>query len=1728
MLSAHLETCESCAKFHHQIQQVLLAADDVQLPDDLTPPQPEALARAIMEDLPEQKASPFAVFGNMFKGKDKSQKGSAAQMAGGSPQQQQNAVRGKKDTMPPGMEMEQPSSRFPHRTQPQNIPTQQYEDTNPPQMAPPQAKGKPPEDHSGTATRLKAIAKGMSEPLMDSREAQSTTRSLSEKFGMAGPNQLTDDQPLTLAESIRRKIAESQRATGEHEPIDVQDELGPEGSYAQEEEPNWMKPPGLPNRQAVNVPTGLPGQSNPNLSIPSQGIQMPSAQSMPGMPGMPQMPPPMPGPNAMAEGSPQLAGNWGKPTSPQQEASNWGGPAPGGGPTPGGAAPMPSMPAMPGMQKAPTLGGAAAGGAWGDPNWGAEPPKGSNGQDADWGPPPAGGAWDDPNDQPANQFAPPTQAPSFGQPAPIQGMQNPPDMDSPDQPWNKPLQAPQAAAPAPAPAATPAAPAWGAPSNGPDWGAGNTGGWSQPPTPETPAPAPVPAAAGGAENNPWPAPAGAPSGNAWGGNANGWQQGQPAANQNAVPDSWATPPTQAPAWGQPGAQDPNSGANAAAPQVQGAPGQEAVPAAGGAWGTQGSSGSSWGQVGQKTNDSWGAAPAGQSGGGWGASAQGNAWGGDQATSSEQQQQQQPAPQAAPAAKPAFNAWSVDAEQIETGTWQAFTPGSDKLVSNAPSAPKGWGVPAAAPAPAPTPAPAMPPPPAPGGPDQGQNRWDVPIQDRGAQPPADANRWEQPIQNRGTQEPAMPAAPAPAANNPWGVPVPGSAPPLPGASTGFAQGAAPQAPGAPQAPAGVAGTGIPKDSIMDRLSNVLAEGQPPAGQQSEESRWDLPIQERMKQDAMAGGAQAQAPAPTPAKAPGDNRWETPIQDRSAQQAPELSPPPPRWDVPIQERTQQLTPTSATPPDQQLSPQPVAPAPWGAPPAPEAAPPAPPAPPAPLPIPFGSPADQGITASSWDLPVVEAQDQLHQSAQPENEVPPQPAFNQPFGGAPQPQGGGSPSRLNINPPAFTPGQPVAQPAPMPAAPPPGAAGGALFNVDDSEIDKIFSEHLGINEGAPGAAAPAKPEGPPQPAIMKSLPIAPPEGSGGAWGQPAPQPFGAPPLPGQDSTPQPFAAQPAPQMQPFAAPEPQPFNAPIPEPQPFATPAPAPMPFAAQAPEQAQPPQPFGAPPFGAQPPSPFGAPPPAPFAAPEAPQPFGTPAPVPMPFAAPAPEPAQPLQPFGAPPQPFGAPPPAPFAAPEPPAQPFAPAAAAPQPFAVTPAQPPLSGNPFAMPQQSTAASSTQPKIVPVMSKSVATASGGPPASGWGSPSASGGFQAAVPSNGLAPATAAAPATPAVDNKNNGLFNLDDSAMDDLFSKNLGVQETAKPVGGTGEFPAQPAPFAPQQPAVAPQAQAPAAFGAPAPQAPFGAPAPQAPFGMQAPAAPEPFGQPQQAAPQPFAPAPIPQQVTAPVPFGAPFAMPGQQTQQAPMPFGAPSAPPQPAAPPQNAGLFSVDDNMMNQIFADNLGVQDQDTQVNQGNQNNQSRVNVAAAVQAISEVAVQEPMAAALPPPKIEGLGRLDAKPDAGGDTGSGRIASIGKFLLDQKDLEKIGKLTASDLSDTKMKILTLEAASEIQGLLHHIGGTPDVVGSIIIGHDGLLIANTMPQDIEADSIGIWALAVYMNTETAIKKIGHNRVHQVVARTPRGFLVIADFGGGLLVTLSDGRDTDALIPLMRSITQVVSN
>ncbi len=172
------------------------------------------------------------------------------------------------------------------------------------------------------------------------------------------------------------------------------------------------------------------------------------------------------------------------------------------------------------------------------------------------------------------------------------------------------------------------------------------------------------------------------------------------------------------------------------------------------------------------------------------------------------------------------------------------------------------------------------------------------------------------------------------------------------------------------------------------------------------------------------------------------------------------------------------------------------------------------------------------------------------------------------------------------------------------------------------------------------------------------------------------------------------------------------------------------------------------------------------------------------------------------------------------------------------------------------------------------------------------------------------------------------------------------------------------------------------------------------------------------------------------------------------------------------------------------------------------------------------PPRVDGIGRLAVSGNEQ-DAGSGKITSIGKFLLDQQDQQQLGKLTQQEIAEGKVRVLSMEAADDIYKLLNHIGTLPGVLGSCIVGHDGIPIANNLPQEYDPETVGATSLGIYFNTTNTIRKMAHNHLHQMVACTQYGFLIIADFGGGILITVSNAQHTEQLIPLMRSITQLVA-
>lgn len=405
----------------------------------------------------------------------------------------------------------------------------------------------------------------------------------------------------------------------------------------------------------------------------------------------------------------------------------------------------------------------------------------------------------------------------------------------------------------------------------------------------------------------------------------------------------------------------------------------------------------------------------------------------------------------------------------------------------------------------------------------------------------------------------------------------------------------------------------------------------------------------------------------------------------------------------------------------------------------------------------------------------------------------------------------------------------------------------------------------------------------------------------------------------------------------------------------------------------------------------------------------------------------------------------------------------------------------------------------------------------------------------PAPGRGPAAPAA--SGDARMRLDDQDMDKIFKK-LGVKDSELNVSAVGEqqqAPAEappPPPPPPLPPGLSPQqiAQIPGAKPpVPVPPMPGAPPVPPVP------------GAPGKPGPVPIRPGTAPPTLPPGKPgFTTAPQMPGQKPGMPPQGGAVPPPPkpqmkpPQQAAQQQGGGLLgNFDDAAINKMF-DNLGTKDAGPAApgpgpapqppQQAGAPPPPKVNVRDAVNTVRNVALETGTIAK--PPRIDGIGRLSSATGNEQDTGSGKINSIGKFLLDQQDQEQLGKLT-QNVAEGKVRVLTMDAADEIYKLLNHIGTLPGVLGSCIVGHDGIPIANNLPQEYDPETVGATSLGIYFNTTNTIKKMAHNHLHQLVACTQYGFLIIADFGGGILITVSNARQTEHLIPLMRSITQLVA-
>jgi predicted regulator of Ras-like GTPase activity (Roadblock/LC7/MglB family) len=155
------------------------------------------------------------------------------------------------------------------------------------------------------------------------------------------------------------------------------------------------------------------------------------------------------------------------------------------------------------------------------------------------------------------------------------------------------------------------------------------------------------------------------------------------------------------------------------------------------------------------------------------------------------------------------------------------------------------------------------------------------------------------------------------------------------------------------------------------------------------------------------------------------------------------------------------------------------------------------------------------------------------------------------------------------------------------------------------------------------------------------------------------------------------------------------------------------------------------------------------------------------------------------------------------------------------------------------------------------------------------------------------------------------------------------------------------------------------------------------------------------------------------------------------------------------------------------------------------------------------------------------DESQGQIKGLINFLLDQQSAAAINNLATSSANLSNARILSNAEAQALQECLSPIERLQGVAGCIILGYDGMIIMSSLPDHADKDALSAWALLTYMNSHDLIRVIGHTRLRQFVSRTVSGYLLLADFGQGLLLTVSDNASTEAILPLMKSVRKVTA-
>jgi len=147
--------------------------------------------------------------------------------------------------------------------------------------------------------------------------------------------------------------------------------------------------------------------------------------------------------------------------------------------------------------------------------------------------------------------------------------------------------------------------------------------------------------------------------------------------------------------------------------------------------------------------------------------------------------------------------------------------------------------------------------------------------------------------------------------------------------------------------------------------------------------------------------------------------------------------------------------------------------------------------------------------------------------------------------------------------------------------------------------------------------------------------------------------------------------------------------------------------------------------------------------------------------------------------------------------------------------------------------------------------------------------------------------------------------------------------------------------------------------------------------------------------------------------------------------------------------------------------------------------------------------------------------------SIGKMNIQQSALDEIIKKAekAGKAGLTTTQVITAVKGKSLDTLLVDINNIDGILGSIIVGKDGLVIANTLPENIDKDLIGALTSSLFSNIDVQTKKLGKGNLKRLTVQTDLGIFILTEIEMGTLVVLSKDNSKPNLSETFRAIASV---